>query len=255
MAKFQYILLIDSKVHIDIDSLNYITDKILIYPDKKVWNGHVNVYKRGNIIARFMDTVTNIGWRRYFSNPRDCDYGLEDFDFYPKGTGCFLTTKSILLSAMKEFKLQTNDIRNSSDDTLLIRIIAKKNNINLSPNFSCTYFARNKIRQFIPHTYNRGKFFVDGFLKPGTRFYRPLQVVILLSIFIPISIIIYPVIFLYYVTVLLVIWILELLITLLLGIDFKDALSFWLLTPLFSLFYILGIWYAVINIFKEWIKK
>ncbi len=59
-------------------------------PPKEVWNGHVIVEKKGNIIARFGDAITFIGWRRYLAHPRDCSYGLKDFDHYPKGTTMLL---------------------------------------------------------------------------------------------------------------------------------------------------------------------
>lgn len=246
-AKYENILLIDTRVHIDVGSIQYLKNSIEKHPYKKVWNGHVNVYKKGNMIARFMDTITNIGWKKYFKEPKDCDYGIDEFDFYPKGTGCFFVEKKLITSAIKDFMKTSKDLKNSSDDTLLIRLIANKERINLSPKFSCTYYARNKIGQFIPHTMNRGKFFVDGFLIKGTRFYpwliaylvsSPIMLFVLIAAFV-----FYPLLSLVFLALLLLFIIIYLKIN---NISWKDSLSFIVLLPLFILFYSIGIWQAVI---------
>ena len=246
-AKYEKILLIDTRVHIDVGSLKFLKSTIEKYPYKKVWNGHVNVYKKGNMIARFMDTITNIGWKKYFKEPKDCDYGIDEFDFYPKGTGCFFVEKKLITSAIKDFMKTSKDLKNSSDDTLLIRLIAEKERINLSPKFSCTYYARNKIGQFIPHTINRGKFFVDGFLIKGTRFYSWLITYLVASPIITLlviaGIIFYPLLSLLLLVSLLILITIYLKIN---NISWKDSMSFVVLLPLFILFYSIGIWQAVI---------
>ena len=79
---------------------------------------------------------------------------------------------------MNYFEKNTNDIEFSSDDTLLIRYLAKDKNINLSPEFSCSYNGRSTFKGFLKHAFNRGQFFVDGFLRPGTRFFYPLLLIL-----------------------------------------------------------------------------
>jgi glycosyltransferase involved in cell wall biosynthesis len=246
-TKHEYVWFIDSRVHPDKGSIAYVLSEIEKDVTALVWNGHVNVYKKGNIIARFMDSITLIGWRRYFGNPRRCSYGLKDFDYYPKGTGCFLVPKSVLLEAMNLFMSQTTDLRNSSDDTLLIRIIAKQHNINLSPQFSCTYFARNTLKAFMKHTYNRGKFFVDGFLRPGTRFNHMIQAFLIACIIAPLVMVLYPAAIVVFVVLFVLLWLLELIVALLMSLDFKDAGSLFLLSPVFAACYGLGIWSVVIK--------
>lgn len=251
-ACYDYILFIDSRVFIHAESLAFLRKEMQSQPHKVVWNGHVNVDKQGNIIARFGDAITFIGWRRYFKNPRMCSYGLEDFDNYPKGTGYFLAPRKKLLSAVKEFESQTIDIINSSDDTHLIRIIARDHRINLSPKFSCTYHARTKISQFVKHSYFRGKTFVDGFLRPGNRFFVPLILFLIVSLLslgllITVAALRLPILVLAG-----IVWIGELAAALLLGLPPKDAASLWLLSPLFAVCYGAGIWYAVLRlVFKK----
>jgi hypothetical protein len=71
-----------------------------------------------------------------------------------------------------------DDLRHANDDTLMIRPLAEVDRIHLSPRFSCTYHPRDSGRKFVAHSFHRGTVFVDGYYRPGTRFHRPLQVVI-----------------------------------------------------------------------------
>lgn len=85
----QDIFFIDSRIFLHPQALRYLLEQRAHDPSKEVWNGHVIVEKKGNIIARFGYAITFIGWRRYLAHPKDCSFGLKDFDYYPKGTGCF----------------------------------------------------------------------------------------------------------------------------------------------------------------------
>ncbi len=173
-AKYEQILLIDSRVHIHKKALQFIDNRIRKHPEQAIWNAHVYVDKHNNPFARFWDVITNIAWRRYFAHPREVSYGIEEFDYYPKGTTCFFSKKSILLPAIKNFESASKDMRRANDDTVLIKNIAREHNINMSPQFCCTYHARSSFGKFLKHAYHRGQVFVDGFLKPGNRYFVPL---------------------------------------------------------------------------------
>lgn len=246
-AKGDYVFFVDSRVFIDEHALAFLSEQLKSHPERKVWNGHVYVAKEGNIIARFGDAITYIGWRRYFHKPKLTSYGLDDFDYYPKGTGCFFIPKDLLQYATKEFLKSSHDLRYSSDDTLLIRLIAGKEKIHLSPDFSCTYHARTKLRQFVRHTFGRGMFFVDGFLRPGTRFFYPLIGFLVLSIAVLVSMVIYPAVIPFLLIGFVLLWTLELLLAIVLGTPGKDAFSLFLLSPLFMVVYGAGIWRATIK--------
>jgi hypothetical protein len=56
----------------------------------------------------------------------------------------------------------------------MIRHLASRSRINISPGFSCTYRARGALRPFLRHSHHRGIVFVDGFLRSGTRYRAPL---------------------------------------------------------------------------------
>jgi hypothetical protein len=195
--------------------------------------------------ARFWDAITSVAWRRYFANPRDYSYGLKEFDHFPKGTTCFFVPKDIIQEANDWFVHNTKDLKTSNDDTLLIRRIAEKNDININPEFSCTYHARTNLKQFTRHVYHRGQVFVDGFLRrDGNRFYYPLIGFLLLSLLMPIVLIFFPNIILPILLLGGVFWIAELFVLILLGISMTDALSVFVLSPLFGIAYGLGIWKA-----------
>lgn len=246
LAKYDTIFFVDTRVWIDEGALKYIDKQQRRFPERRVWNGDVQVHKNGNLIARFGDAVTHIGWRRYYVNPRLVSYDTQDFDYYPKGTGMFLTPRRILLEAIDWFESQTTDIRYSSDDTLLIRYIAEKERIWISPKFTCVYFSRSTLKEFITHTYHRGIFFVDGFLRPGTRFYYPLIAFLVLCPVILLTLIVLPALIYWIALGTLVVWIIELIVAVWLRIGIKDALALFLLSPVFALFYGAGIWKAVV---------
>ena len=245
------ILFIDSRVYIDKQSLGFLESQ-LQKDDDQIWNGHVNVDKKGNIFARFWDAIVFIGWRRYFRKPKTISYGLKDFDYYPKGTGFFYVPKNKLLAAMSYFETQSNDLKYSSDDTLLIRYLAERQDINISPSFSCLYHGRSTFSTFLTHAYSRGQFFIDGFFRPGTRFYYPLIGVLVLSILLIILLIVWPLVALQLICVLAVLFVVGLLFgALALGVAFKDALSLAILGLPFATVYLVGLWRGVARKLKS----
>ncbi len=249
-AKYEHLLFVDTRVFIGEQSLKHVLENYDEDSDKVVWNSHVYVDKKGSMYARFWDAIAYIAWRKYFANPRDVSYGIEEFDHFPKGTTCFFIPRKTLTEANQWFEKNTKDMKNSNDDTLLIRHIAERHNINLSPKFNCLYHARPSLRQFTKHVFHRGKVFVDGFLRrDGNRFFWPLVAFLIASVAIPVLLVLYPSLLLGAATIVVLLWLLELLIAIVLGTPLYDALSLFILTPVFSIFYGAGIWTAVYNIY------
>ncbi len=249
-AKFPNLLFVDTRVYIGEDSLNYVVGQQQKDDTRRVWCSHVRVDKKGNIYARFWETVAFVAWRKYFKNPKDTSYGIEHFDDYPKGTTCFFITKSILHEANAWFKKNTKDLKTSNDDTLLLRHIARKNSINISPDFWCLYHARSTLKQYSKHVIHRGKVFVDGFLRnDGNRFFIPLILFLALSLVAVIVMVLRPEIILPLLVIGAIGWLLELAIMLLLGVPYEDALATFVLSPIFALCYGAGIWFAFTRIY------
>ena len=247
LAVNENILFIDSRVFIDKNSLAFLESQLSSGSDQ-LWNGHVNIDKKGNIFARFWDAIVCVAWRRYFRRPKTTSYGLKEFDYYPKGTGFFYVPKIRLRSAMDHFEKNTSDLRHSSDDTLMIRYLVERQNIHLSPEFSCLYHGRSNLKTFLTHAYSRGQFFIDGFLRRGTRFFYPLIAVLVLSIALPISIAAYPEQAAPAALVLIVAFVTSLFAgSLIVGVIFKDALSLAVLGVPFAVVYLAGLWRGVIR--------
>ena len=87
----------------------------------------------------------------------------------PKGTTFFLAPRQMLLEAYDGITSYYADPRNVNDDTALIRFIAARSRIWISPQFSCRYESRDSLRRFLPHLYHRGIVLVDGHLRTGAR--------------------------------------------------------------------------------------
>jgi glycosyltransferase involved in cell wall biosynthesis len=244
-ANYEHILFIDTRIYIAPNALKFVTEEIAKKPERQVWTSHVYLDKNSNMYARFWDAITSLAWRRYFSHPRDYSYGLKEFDHFPKGTTCFFVPKKIIKEANEWFTHNTKDLKTSNDDTLLIRHIAEKTNININPQFSCTYHARTSLKQYTRHVYHRGQVFVDGFLRrDGNRFYYPLITFLFLSILVPVVLILFPSIIVPTVMAGAVLWIVELILMLVLGVSLKDSMSVFVLSPLFAFAYGAGIWRA-----------
>lgn len=169
-ASGEYVLLVDSRVSIHPDGLAFIEGNSGPGGDPGTWNAHVHMELDGNPYARFWNVLTEVSFARYFSEPRTTSFGLDDFDHFPKGTTCFLVRRADILRAMDEFQSLFADSRNANDDTNLIRLLAADGPIHISPGFSCVYRGRNGMGPFLRHARHRGVVFVDGFLRPGTRF-------------------------------------------------------------------------------------
>jgi len=247
LASKDNILFIDSRVYIDEGSLSFLASQ-LHHDADQIWNGHVNIDKLGNIFARFWDAIVKIAWRRYFRKPTTTSYGLKEFDYYPKGTTMIYMTKKKLIASMVNFENTTNDLRFSSDDTLLIRYMAKQQPIHLSPDFSCIYHARSTFKKFLSHTYDRGQFFVDGFFRPGTRFFYPLLAVFIVSVGLVGGLFFWTLYALPVFLGLAVLFVIGLFVgALLFGVIIKDALALGLLGLPFAIVYLAGLWRGLIR--------
>ena len=168
-AKADAVLLLDARVRLHADSLRFLST--VLSPEQPVWNGHVVPSTNGNPFGAFGDVLVHLAWSDYFSDPRRTSFGLEDFDRFPKGTGCFVAPRALLLEAMDAFAPRVSDWRFVSDDTRLIRWIAARHRVQLSPEFGCDYQPRKSLRGFLSNALYRGSTFVDGHGRTQSRFF------------------------------------------------------------------------------------
>jgi glycosyltransferase involved in cell wall biosynthesis len=168
-ASTEWVLLLDGRVRLDSSALAYVRGRL--GGAERVWNGHVHIETRGNPYGAFWNVLTEIAWREYFDKPRATSFDSESFDHFPKGTTCFLAPRSLVLDAVAAFRSYYAKGRFVSDDTALIRWIAERERIHLSPEFGCYYTPRTSLRAFLRQAVYRGSTFVDGHGRRESRFF------------------------------------------------------------------------------------
>jgi glycosyltransferase involved in cell wall biosynthesis len=164
------VLLLDSRISIAPDSLRFVSDRIEDEHDLPIWSAHFE-FEVENPYGRFWSVIIPLVWWHYYSEPRTTSFGLEDYDRFSKATTCFLAPRSMLLEAKAQFTSYYADMRDASDDTGLIRLLAARQPINVSPHFACNYVAHEGYRAFMHNVFHRGKTFLDSYGRPGTRFF------------------------------------------------------------------------------------
>ena len=163
-AREPFVLMLDSRVIIGERALVWLKAQVAEHPERRVWNGHVDVDTRRNMYAAYWSGLVKIGWRRYTANPRLVSFGPEDFDYYPKGTGCLLVPRELLMDATASFVSLFDNPKLSNDDTRLLRDVAGRERIWISPEFAFTYHGKAGLRGFRRQAYFRGTTFIDGYL-------------------------------------------------------------------------------------------
>jgi hypothetical protein len=167
-AREAWLLLLDSRVIMDLGALPWVRRAIARHPDRTVWCGHVDVETAGNPYAAFWAGLVKIGWRRYTADPRLVSFGADEFDAFPKGTGCLLLPRALLDEAAQGFASLYDNPDLASDDTRLLRQVAERTRIWLTPDFRFRYHGKQGARGFLKQSYFRGTTFVDGYLgQPG----------------------------------------------------------------------------------------
>ncbi|MEV0677131.1 glycosyltransferase family A protein [Actinosynnema sp. NPDC050436] len=164
------VLILGSRVVVDPDALVFLKRQLVEHPERLVWNGHVRVESDGNPYAGFWNGLLQVLWRRYLKDPKLMSFGIEDFDAFPKGSGYFCAPKDMLVTASEAFDSMFDDIKFASDDTRLIRWIAERTPIFITPDLAGSYYhGRESLPKFVNHAYFRGTTFIDGYLgNPGT---------------------------------------------------------------------------------------
>jgi glycosyltransferase involved in cell wall biosynthesis len=168
-ARGDWVLLLDSRVVVGEGALAYAAERVA--QGESVWTSHVEVAAGGNPYGTFWRLLAELAWEDYFSRPRPVSFGAEDFDRYPKGTTCFLAPRGLLVEAVDAFRSRYDDLRHANDDTPLLRWIAEREPIHISPGFSCVYAPREELASFLRHSFHRGLVFLDGHGRPESRFF------------------------------------------------------------------------------------
>jgi glycosyltransferase involved in cell wall biosynthesis len=168
-ARGAFVLLLDGRVAIDELALSFVQDRL--EEGERVWTSHVHVRADGNPLGVFWQLLAELAWAEYFDAPRTTSFGAEDFDRYPKGTTCFLAPRDVLVEAIGSFRTSYADSRHANDDTPLIRWIAQRERIHVSPWYASSYRPRETLSAFLRHAFHRGIVFLDGHGRRDSRFF------------------------------------------------------------------------------------
>ncbi len=168
-AGAEFALLLDARVTLAPDSLRFVAERLAEGED--VWTGHVDVAAERNPFALFWKLLAELAWDEYFADPRTTRFDAASFDRYPKGAGCFVAPRRLLLDAFASFRSYYAEGRFSNDDTPVLRWIAERHGIGVSPYFSAVYVPRTRLNTFLRHSFRRGTVFVDGHGRRESRFF------------------------------------------------------------------------------------
>jgi glycosyltransferase involved in cell wall biosynthesis len=186
-ASGEWILLLDSRLVLAPDALQWVAERL--DHGEEVWAGQLDMEVDGDPYGTFWKLLAELAWNDYYDNPRTTSFGATDFDRFPKGTGCFLAPRQLLLDAIGSFRSRYSDLRYANDDGPLIRWIAERERVNVSPSFSGLYIPRSRLSAFVRHSFHRGTVFLDGHGRSESRFYPvvvgfyPASVVLALAAF------------------------------------------------------------------------
>jgi glycosyltransferase involved in cell wall biosynthesis len=168
-AAGDYVLLLDARVTLEPTGLSWVAQRVAA--GDHAWNGHCMMANPESPFARFWNVLTRTSFADYLDDPRTTSFSLAEYDRFPKGTGHFLAPRTWLLEATAAFQSHYDDLRFSSDDTHMLRAIAGRERIHISPQFASVYRNREALGPFLTHAIHRGTTFYDGFFRPGTRFF------------------------------------------------------------------------------------
>ncbi|XGP72727.1 glycosyltransferase [Actinokineospora auranticolor] len=163
-ATGEFVLLLDSRVIVEPGALGFLREQVTEHPERRVWNGHIEVASQGNPYAGFLAGLVKVPWRRYFADPKLTSFGPDEFDLYPKGTGFFAAPRDLLAGSVEAFDSLYDDVTLASDDTKVLRWIIERERIHLAPGFAAVYNGRDTLRKFVAQSYYRGTTYVDSYL-------------------------------------------------------------------------------------------
>jgi glycosyltransferase involved in cell wall biosynthesis len=178
-AKYDNVLLIDSRVTLGSSSLNYLIQK---YDSGVFVSGPTEFPRDVNLVGVFWSAISRLAWWRFYRLDGPFLLATHEFNQLPKGTTClFGPRKKILEETIKLIDSDKLISKFKNDDTSLIRNIVNDSDFWVDKKFFATYHPRQKIKDFIGHTYHRGQVFYDGF--PQFRFFIAAFMVVLSLVF------------------------------------------------------------------------
>lgn len=252
LARYDYLLNIDGHSIIHSDTISNFVQLHKETNDDVIMGACL--FQDDNINAIFSNIVLRrlYGKEMTSKNHKDLYLNNNNFEKSLKGTNPLFIKKSLYLQATpeKSGKAVNDDVR------LLKKIIEIKGKFLRTSQASIIYLARDSVIDELDHIHKRGPRFVDYYLRPGTKFYRYIQLLVLFSLLAPFALI--GLILLFGIKTILIIALLGIIASfagsiILFARNIKEILVS-LLFPIFLLVFILGVYKGLYIRFLKWIK-
>ena len=160
-AAATWVLILNSRLLLEPDSLSYL-EQVGALTGSSPWNGHVVTDPSAPLVGRFWEVPTGIFWGSYLADPRPMDITSENFDHVPKGSGCLVIERELMLAAYDACATD-EDTRFASDDTRLLRWVVAQSPIRLDPGFPGLYPPRTPGENLLPQAPDPRLLFVDSY--------------------------------------------------------------------------------------------
>ena len=168
-ATGNYVFVLGARVNVRVNALKFVRERQ--QQGELIWVGHVHIHTERNPYGRFQNILTEVAWRDYFDHPRTVAFGIEEFDRFPKGSGCLVAPRELVVAAFDPVPGRYTDARYANDDTPMLRQLAATHGIHVSPEFASDYTPRATLRTFLKHSFHRGMVFLDGHGRRESRFF------------------------------------------------------------------------------------
>ena len=167
-AKYNNIILIDSRVVIDLNAIKFLLDYYSKAPLFSTYVSTVVFDSHDSLIGYFWDALARLAWWKYYVNPIDIEITSKNFDFVPKGTTMVASTKIVLEKTYAKINELVEIKSNTNDDTLLFRFMIDFSRVLICKDFICFYTPRKKFADFVQHVSHRGSVAKGGYFAPNT---------------------------------------------------------------------------------------
>lgn len=177
-ASSDRLMLLDSRVLVDEDSLAHLFEVERDVARPLQWNGHVPTDSSAPLVGRFWEVPTHLFWSAYLARPAVVDITPANFDRVPKGTTLAVLDRALFVDACRAAWTDENAAL-TSDDTKVLRYVVARKPLRLDPGFTATYRPRTTVSAFLRHSYDRGTLFIDSYA--GTSALRNLVLAVLIA--------------------------------------------------------------------------
>ena len=235
---YQNVLFIDSRVHIEENSIRNLLDFNELNESYTRLIADISFAENQHLVGYFWDGLSRLAWHKFYNTTSNIELTTKNFNSYPKGTTLVFFERDIFLKHCYSLQKKHRGNIEINDDTDLLLEVVKTEKVYIVRNFRAIYFPRNDTVSFLRHTYSRGKVAHDGFFRRGTR----ARVVFLLGI--SASIFLVAIALLFYKNLVFVItlfaYLALLFLCILRHIPIKTTLSLLLYSPYFVILYLGG---------------